>query len=95
MLRQIVINGVPAGVQNSIISVANIFVQAHINTFGATAVAAAVLIPRSKASDFFRLPALLWHLPRLSARTWAQGEYERARKGAVIGAVCSLSIADW
>ena len=73
MLRQIVINGVPAGVQNSIISVANVFVQAHINTFGATAVAAAVLIPRSKASDFFRLPALLWHLPRLSARTWAQG----------------------
>lgn len=39
MLRQIVKNGVPAGIQNSIISVANVFVQSNINAFGATAVA--------------------------------------------------------
>ena len=39
MLRQIIGNGVPAGIQNSIISVANVFVQSNINKFGATAVA--------------------------------------------------------
>ena len=34
MLRHIVSNGLPAGLQNSIISVANVFVQSHINRFG-------------------------------------------------------------
>ena len=57
MLRQIVINGVPAGVQNSIISVANVFVQAHINTFGATAVAGCGSY--SKIEGFGFLPGYL------------------------------------
>ena len=39
MLRQIITNGLPAGVQNSIISLANVVVQSHINSFGKMAVA--------------------------------------------------------
>ena len=39
MLPQIVTNGLPTGVQNSIISLANVFVQSNINKFGALAVA--------------------------------------------------------
>ena len=34
MLRQIISYGLPAGLQNSIISLANVFVQANINQFG-------------------------------------------------------------
>ena len=39
MLRQIISNGLPAGVQNSIISLANVVVQSNINSFGKMAVA--------------------------------------------------------
>jgi len=39
MLQRILTNGLPAGFQNSIISVANVFVQANINQFGQMAVA--------------------------------------------------------
>lgn len=34
MLRQIVQNGVPSGFQNSVIAIANVFVQSNINAFG-------------------------------------------------------------
>ena len=39
MLKQIVTLGIPSGVQNSVISLANVIVQANINAFGADAMA--------------------------------------------------------
>ena len=39
MMRQVISNGLPAGVQNSIIALANVVVQSNINVFGMTAVA--------------------------------------------------------
>ena len=39
MMSQIISNGLPAGVQNSIIALANVVVQSNINAFGAAAVA--------------------------------------------------------
>ena len=60
MLKQIISNGLPAGLQNSIIALANVVVQSNINSFGKMAVAA-VPIPRSRASAFYRSPVFLWH----------------------------------
>ena len=39
MVKQIVSNGLPAGVQNSVIAIANVVVQSNINSFGKLAVA--------------------------------------------------------
>ena len=39
MLHQIITIGLPSGLQNSIISIANVFVQSHINAFGEMAMA--------------------------------------------------------
>ena len=39
MLRQIIQNGVPSGFQNSVIAIANVFVQSNINAFGKMAMA--------------------------------------------------------
>lgn len=94
MLRQIVINGVPAGVQNSIISVANVFVQAHINTFGATAVAGCGSYSKIEGFGFLPVTCFALALTTFISQNLGAREYERARKGAVIGAVCSLSIAE-
>ena len=40
MLSQIMRYGVPSGIQNSVISIANVFVQSNINSFGSDAMAA-------------------------------------------------------
>ena len=39
MLKQIIQNGVPSGFQNSVIAIANVFVQSNINAFGKMAMA--------------------------------------------------------
>lgn len=52
MLRQIISNGLPAGLQNSIIALANVGVQSNINSFGKMAWPAAVPTQKWRASLF-------------------------------------------
>lgn len=61
MLRQIISNGLPAGLQNSIIALANVIVQSNINTFGQMAVAGCGSYSKVEGSPSFRLHALHWH----------------------------------
>ena len=46
MLKQIIQNGVPSGFQNSVIAIANVFVQSNINAFGKMAMAGCVPIQK-------------------------------------------------
>ena len=39
MLHGVILQGLPSGIQNSVISLANVIVQANINSFGALAMA--------------------------------------------------------
>lgn len=94
MLRQIIINGVPAGIQNSIISVANVFVQSNINTFGATAVAGCGSYSKIEGFGFLPVTCFALALTTFISQNLGAREYERAKKGAIFGAVCSLSIAE-
>ena len=51
MMSQIISNGLPAGVQNSIIALANVVVQSNINAFGAAAVAGSVSYTHLRAHE--------------------------------------------
>lgn len=94
MLRLIVKNGVPAGIQNSIISVANVFVQSNINAFGATAVAGCGSYSKIEGFGFLPITCFALALTTFISQNLGAREYERAKKGAVFGAVCSLTIAE-
>ena len=54
MLWQIIQNGVPSGFQNSVIAIANVFVQTNINAFGKWRWQDVDLIPKSKDLRFCR-----------------------------------------
>ncbi len=60
LLRQIIANGLPAGFQNSVISLANVVVQSNINRFGKMAMAGCGAYSKIEASDSCRSPALPW-----------------------------------
>ena len=60
MMKQIIQNGVPSGFQNSVISIANVFVQTNINAFGKMAMAGCGSIQRLRDLRFCRLHALRW-----------------------------------
>lgn len=38
-LKAVIVQGLPSGIQNSVISIANVIVQSNINSFGAQAMA--------------------------------------------------------
>ena len=57
MLAKVLHMGVPAGLQNSIISIGNIFVQSGVNLFGATAMAGAGAYSKIEGFGFLPITA--------------------------------------
>lgn len=94
MLRHIISNGLPAGLQNSIISLANVVVQSNINKFGAMAVAGCGSYSKIEGFGFLPITCFALALTTFIGQNLGAKEYDRAKKGAVFGVVCSLSIAE-
>ena len=94
MLRHIISNGLPAGLQNSIISLANVVVQSNINKFGAMAVAVCGSYSKIEGFGFLPITCFALALTTFIGQNLGAKEYDRAKKGAVFGVVCSLSIAE-
>lgn len=94
MVPQIISNGLPTGIQNSIISVANVFVQSNINKFGALAVAGCGSY--SKVEGFGFLPVTCFSLAMTTfiSQNLGAKQYDRAKKGAIFGIVCSVTLAE-
>lgn len=94
MLRQIIKNGLPAGLQNSIIALANVVVQSNINSFGKMAVAGCGAYSKIEGFGFLPITCFALALTTFIGQNLGAKEYDRAKKGAVFGVVCSLSIAE-
>lgn len=89
-LRQILSNGLPAGFQNSIISVANVFVQANINQFGQMAVAGCGAYSKVQGFVFLPITCFSMALTTFISQNLGAGKYDRAKKGAAFGVGCTV-----
>lgn len=94
MLRQIISNGLPAGLQNSIISLANVVVQSNINKFGQMAMAGCGSYSKVEGFAFLPITCFAMALTTFISQNLGAKEYKRAKKGAVFGVICSLSMAE-
>ena len=94
MLGLVVRNGVPAGLQNSLISVANVFVQANINAFGAMAVAGSGSYLKIEGFAFVPVICFSQALTTFIGQNLGAREYDRAKKGAKFGIICSMGMAE-
>ena len=94
MLRQIISNGLPAGLQNSIISLANVVVQSNINKFGQMAVAGCGSYSKIEGFAFLPITCFALALTTFISQNLGAKEYKRAKKGAVFGVVCSVVKAE-
>lgn len=95
MMKQIISNGLPAGIQNSIISLANVFVQANINTFGEMAIAGSGTYIKIQGFGFLPITCFAMALTTFISQNLGAKEYERAKKGALFGIICSLTAAEF
>lgn len=94
MLRQIISNGLPAGLQNSIISLANVVVQSNINSFGKLAVAGCGSYSKVEGFGFLPITCFSMSLTTFISQNLGAKKYDRAKKGARFGILCSLIMAE-
>ena len=94
MLQQIIQNGVPSGFQNSVIAIANVFVQSNINAFGKMAMAGCGSYSKVEGFAFLPVTCFTMALTTFVSQNLGAKQYERAKKGARFGILCSISIAE-
>lgn len=93
-LKSIIAIGLPSGIQNSIVSLSNIVVQASINSFGAMALAG--YASYSKIDGFAMMPASAFAMATTTfiSQNIGKGDFKRVRKGMKIGLVLNLLVAE-
>ena len=75
-LKAVIVQGLPSGIQNSVISLANVIVQSNINSFGANAMAGCGAY--SKVEGFAFLPVTCF---AMALATFVQPERRRGSAG--------------
>ena len=94
MLSQIIQNGVPSGFQNSVIAIANVFVQTNINAFGKMAMAGCGSYSKIEGFAFLPVTCFTMALTTFVSQNLGAKQYDRAKKGARFGVLCSIIIAE-
>ncbi len=95
LLKEIIRYGLPSGVQNSVIAIANLVVQSNINTFSSTAVAGSGAYSKIEGFAFIPITSFSMALTTCISQNLGARNYERARKGGKFGIAFCLVLAEF
>lgn len=93
-LKEILQFGLPSAVQNSVIGIANVFVQSNINNFGSAAMAGCGAYSKLEGFAFLPVTCFSQALSTFVGQNLGAKQYDRAKKGAVFGTCCSVVAAE-
>ena len=93
-LKEILQFGLPSAVQNSVIGIANVFVQSNINDFGSAAMAGCGAYSKLEGFAFLPVTCFSQALSTFVGQNLGAKQYDRAKKGAVFGTCCSVVAAE-
>lgn len=94
ILRQIIWIGFPSGVQNSIISFANLIVQSNINAFGEAAMAGYGAYSKVEGFGFLPNSSFAMAVTTFVGQNLGARQYERTKKGARFGILVTILMAE-
>lgn len=86
--------GLPSGLSNSMISIANVLVQSNINAFGKMAMAGNGAYSKLEGFAFLPVTCFTSAITTFVGQNLGAGEYDRVKKGAKFGILCSMGIAE-
>ena len=95
MLKQIIRIGLPTGLQNSVISLANVVVQSNINAFGKMAVAGCGAYSKIEGFGFLPVTCFSMSLTTFISQNLGAKKLDRVKKGAHFGVFCSVILAEF
>ena len=93
-LKQIIRIGLPTGMQNSIIAIANVVVQSNINAFGVIAVAGSGVYSKIEGFAFLPITCFSLALTTFIGQNLGAKQFERAKRGAKFAVICSITLAE-
>ncbi len=92
--KLIIMHGLPSGVQNSVISIANVVVQSNINSFGKEAMAGCGAYMKLEGFAFLPVTCFSQALATFVGQNLGAGQHKRVKKGIAFGVVCSIVMAE-
>lgn len=92
--RDILRIGIPSGVQNSVISIANVVVQSSINSFGAAAMAGCGAYSKLEGFVFLPVTCFTQALATFVGQNLGAQQYDRVKKGVRFGILCCMVLAE-
>lgn len=94
ILKEIIRLGLPAGIQNSVIALANVVVQANINAFGSVAMAGCGSYSKIEGFVFIPITSFAMSMTTFIGQNLGAKKYDRAKEGAKFGIISSLILAE-
>lgn len=94
MMGSILKQGLPAGIQNSVIGIGNIVVQTNINSFGAYAMSGAGAYQKIEGFVFLPIMSMSMALTTFVSQNLGARRYERAKKGALFGILFGMGLSE-
>ena len=91
--KQIIRYGLPSGIQNSVISLANVVVQTNINSFGKAAVAGCGAYAKLEGFAFLPVGCFTQALSTFVGQNLGAGFYQRTKKGVAFGVGCAAIVS--
>lgn len=93
LMAQIVRQGLPAGIQNAVISLGNVVIQTNINSFGAFAMSGQGAHSKIEGFAFLSVTSMSMTLPTFVSQNLGADQITRAKKGAVFGTISGMAAA--
>lgn len=94
MLKLILQYGIPSGIQNCVIALANVFVQSNINSFGEDAMAGCGSYSKLEGFAFLPITSFTMAISTFISQNLGAKERKRARTGATFGILTSITLAE-
>jgi len=94
IMLEVIRQGLPTGIQNSVISIGNMVVQTNINSFGAFAMSGHGAYAKIEGLAFMPITSMSMTLPTFISQNLGAGKLDRAKKGARFGIFSGMLMAE-
>lgn len=94
MMSRIIRQGLPTGIQNSVIGLGNVVIQSNVNSFGAYAMSGLGAYSKVEGFAFLPVTAMSMTLPTFVSQNLGAGNVDRAKKGSLFGVLSAMVAAE-
>lgn len=94
IMLEVIRQGLPTGIQNSVISIGNMVVQTNINSFGAFAMSGHGAYAKIEGLVFMPITSMSMTLPTFISQNLGAGKLDRAKRGAKFGILSGMLMAE-